>query len=172
MISSEEIRHVDRGPGPDEAPGGLGLIEVSVFTDGSATDVVERAKGVLRAVLSVTSDEWGSPDTGASRLPDWFVAGCATERSAEDGEQWLAWWRGLEPEAKARAADERPWTLPDWMHWMHPDERQWYWWDARVDGDGSARVLVEVPGWPLVTGALEWLLRVAGASSVHVAEAA
>ena len=172
MIRSDEVRHVDQGPRPNESPAGLGLIDVNVLAEGSAVDVIERAKGVLRAVLSITPDEWDSPGTGASRLPEWFVAGCATDRSAEDDEQWLMWWRSLEPGAKARAAHERPWTLPDWLHWMHPDERQWYWWDARVDGDSSAKVLVEVPGWPSAIGALEWLLRLAGASSVHVAKAA
>ena len=53
---------------------------------------------------------------------------------------------------------------------MHPEEREWSWWDARVEGAGVASVLVEVPGWPMAVGALEWLLRVAGATEIELAE--
>lgn len=65
---------------------------------------------------------------------------------------------------------ESRWSLADWMYWMHPEEREWSWWDARVEGAGVASVLVEVPGWPMAVGALEWLLRVAGATEVELAE--
>jgi hypothetical protein len=170
LMSSVELRHIDRGPGSDEVPGGVGLIEVKVSTEGSAVDVIERSRSVLRGVLTMTLDELRSPSAGALRLPVWFVAGCAPERSTEDDERWLAWWRGLDPEARARASDERPWSVGDWLYWMLPEERQWYWWDARVDRDRSARVFVEVAGWPTATGALQWLLRVAGASSVDVSD--
>ena len=33
----------------------------------------------------------------------------------------------------------------------------------------EARILVEVSGWPVALGALEWLLRVSGADSVEIA---
>ncbi len=168
-MASQESRRVSFGPRPEESPGGLGLIEVEVLAEGSVVDVIEKSKDVLRAVLSMTSDEWRSPVAGTVRLPEWFVAVCAPERSPEVDEQWLVWWRGLDPEAKARAADEKQWTLADWLYWMQPDERQWFWWDAHIDGDGVATVLVEVLGWPSATGALEWLLRAAGASSARVA---
>lgn len=82
-------------------------------------------------------------------MPEWFVAACSPERTAE----------------------KTSWTLADWLYWMEPDERQWFWWDARIDGEGATTVLVEVPRWPSATGALEWLLRAAGASSVKVVDA-
>lgn len=111
LIASEEARHVDRGPRPDEAPAGLGLVAVSVFAKNSAADVIKSARSVLRVVLAMGPDELRSPGTVVGRLPQWFVANCAAERPPEVDEQWLTWWRGLEPEAKARAAYERPWTL-------------------------------------------------------------
>lgn len=79
---------------------------------------------------------------------------------------WLAWWRGLDPQGQARAEEEKGWTLPDWLYWMRPDERQWYWWDLSVKSDRSATLAVAVPGWPAPLGALRWLLKVAGADSV------
>lgn len=169
-MTSEEFRRVNSGPRPDEIPGGLGLIEVEVLAEGAVLDVIEKSRDVLRAVLCMTLDEWRLPDAGTARLPEWFVAACAPERPPEVDAQWLVWWRALDLEAKARAADERPWTFADWLHWMHPDERQWFWWDARIDADGTATVVVEVLEWPSATGALEWLLRAAGASSVQVAD--
>ncbi|MEP7764388.1 hypothetical protein [Sanguibacter sp. 25GB23B1] len=168
--TSEESRRVSFGPRPDESPGRLGLIEAKVISEGAVVDVIEKTKDVLRAVLSMTLDELRSPSTGTARLPEWFVAACSPERPPEAVEQWNVWWRGLDLEARARAEDERSWTLADWLYWMEPDERQWFWWDARIDEDGGGTVLVEVLGWPSPTGALQWLLRAAGASSVHFAD--
>lgn len=168
-MAAQESRRVSFGPHPDERPGGLGLIEVTVLAEGSIVDVIEKSKDVLRAALSMDSNEWRSPVADTGRLPSWFVAACAPEQTPDVEERWLVWWRGLDADARVRAEDERSWTLADWMHWMQPTERQWSWWDARVEGDAMAIVLVEVQGWPSATGALEWLLRAAGASSVRVA---
>lgn len=87
------------------------LVAESVFAKGCGADVIESARRILRAVLAMGPDELRSPGTAVVRLPQWFVANCAAERPPEVGEQWLAWWRGLEPEARARAAYEGPWTL-------------------------------------------------------------
>jgi hypothetical protein len=91
------------------------------------------------------------------------VAACGPERSREDAERWLAWWRTLGPVDKARAESKQQWALPDWLYWLMPSERQWFWWDAEVGRDGSLRVTIEVAGWPVALGALGWLLRAAGA---------
>jgi len=83
---------------------------------------------------------------------------------------WLERWRALPAEEQHRAERERRWALADWLHWLRPDERSWYWWDAAVNGSHELRVRVEVPGWPAALGALTWLLRAAGADSVSVEE--
>lgn len=168
MRAGDEIRHVDFGPTSGETPGEAGLVDVSIVTDRPAVEVVERARGVLRAVASMRPDEMSSPDGARRRLPDWFVAGCDPERSAEADERWLAWWRSLDPKARLRAAAEHPWSLSEWLHWMDPGQRQWYWWDAHVDSARAATVTVEVAGWPTPLGSLEWLLRVAGASTTLI----
>lgn len=43
---------------------------------------------------------------------------------------------------------------------------EWFWWDAEVGTDGTLQVTVEVPGWPTALGALDWLLRAAGAAEI------
>lgn len=170
LIPSEELRHLVDGPREVEMAGGVGLVEVAVTTSGDSSDLLCRCREVLRAVLEVAGSGWPPQDVWARRLPDWFVQGCAGEVSAEQDAEWLAWWRGLDGEARARAARERPWSLADWLHWLQPEERQWYWWDGVRQGPHKVLVLVEVPGWPVPLGALEWLLRVAGAEAVSVAE--
>ena len=86
--------------------------------------------------------------------------------SHEEAERWVAWWRTLAPADKARAESEKRWTLEDWLYWLTPSQRQWFWWDAVTDGDHALRVTVEVADWPTALGALDWLLRAAGASEV------
>jgi hypothetical protein len=72
----------------------------------------------------------------------------------------------LSAEERASATRARPWTLADWLYWLEPSERQWFWWDALVENSDTLRVVVEVSGWPTPLGALDWLLRAAGAAEV------
>jgi hypothetical protein len=90
--------------------------------------------------------------------------------SREAADAWLAWWRTLPPAEQARASQDRRWTLADWLYWLEPTQRQWYWWDAIVEDPDTLRLVVQVPGWPAPLGALQWLLRVAGASDLIEAE--
>jgi hypothetical protein len=146
------------------------LLEVRVSSERAIVDVIARVKDVLRMVVSAPGGDEASPLFGSIELPEWFEAACAPEPIAEDEAKWLEWWRALEPEARARAAAEKPWTVADWLHWMQPGERQWFWWDARIDAPHEAIIRLEIHGWPTATGALLWLLRVAGASAVEVVE--
>lgn len=165
LIQPDEVRHLESGPGVGEYPGGSGLAVLNVAGDGDVSAVIARAKEVLRAVVGSAAGTW-DPEEVRLRLPTWFIAGCAPEQSAEEAEAWLAWWRGLDVADRAKASRERPWSVADWLFWLDPDERQWHWWDAVVDDESSAKVFVEVAGWPAALGALEWLLRVAGATAV------
>jgi len=61
---------------------------------------------------------------------------------------------------------EKRWSLLNWLHWMQPEERPWVWWDGRVETDSQARISVIVEGWPYPRGALDWLIRAAGALGV------
>jgi hypothetical protein len=73
--------------------------------------------------------------------------------------------------AAERAEEQKkPWSLDNWVHWMRPENREWYWWDAEVVGGAAAVVEVEVDGWPFPWGSLEWLLKAAGANSVAAVE--
>jgi hypothetical protein len=65
---------------------------------------------------------------------------------------------------RARADSERRWSLADWLCWLTLSERLWFWWNAEVGRDGTLRATVEVARWPTALGALDCLLRAAGAA--------
>lgn len=77
----------------------------------------------------------------------------------------MDWRRALPAEQQASVVDDKKWTLSAWLFWLQPDERQWYFWDSRVESKNQLRVQVQIVDYPLL-GALEWLLRSAGARDV------
>ena len=51
---------------------------------------------------------------------------------------------------------------------MKPENRQWFWWDAKVlEQYDHIALAIEVEAWPFPWGALRWLFRAAGASAVE-----
>lgn len=168
MIPPEELRHLADGPRGDERPGGAGLVSVAVFAPGRSAVVLARARRVLAAVVEVGGDQRPDDPRWATLLPPGFVAEFAAQESEQERERWLSWWRGLGPTERAQASRDRRWTLPDWLFWLQPDERTWYWWDATAADEDRAEVRVEVSGWPAPLGALEWMLRAAGADRTEV----
>jgi len=165
VIRPDEVRHVEEGPRQGERPGGAGTVAVVAKARSNAADVLARVREVMGEIVK-TGEPWPDLEYWRSQLPRWFVDASAPERSRDEIEQWLAWWRSLPPHEQAQAAAEQKWTLADWLFSVQPSERQWFWWDARVESPDILRVLVEVPGDPVALGALEWLLRAAGATEI------
>jgi hypothetical protein len=170
VIPPEERRHLDVGSRPGEQPGGVGTVTVAIRCRGDAGEVAERTRAVLRAVLAHAGPPWPSLAEWRRLLPVWFIEASAPERSAEESERWLAWWHSLPPVERGEATRARRWTLANWLYWLEPSERQWFWWDAAVESPDALRVTVEVSGWPAPLGALEWLFRAAGAVEVTLEE--
>ncbi|QRP49055.1 hypothetical protein [Amycolatopsis sp. FDAARGOS 1241] len=144
----------------------MGIVEVLARGGAGGVEVLGRSRAVLLEVLEHSGPGWPTVEEWRSILPPWFVAACGPEMRREDAERWMAWWRTLGPADKARVESERRWTLADWLYWLMPSERQWFWWDAKVGRDDTLRVSIEVMGWPTALGALDWLLRAAGAVEV------
>jgi hypothetical protein len=165
VIVPEEMRHLTDGPRPGEVPGGAGTVSVLARGGSDAGEVLDRSRAVLLMVLERSGPQWPAAEEWRSLLPPWFVAACGPPVPREETQRWLDWWRALGPADRARAESERPWALEDWLYWLTPPERQWFWWDATA-GDGTLRVTVEVPDWPAALGALDWLLRASGAAEV------
>lgn len=166
MISPEELRHLDSGPSHGERPGGAGTVEIVAICAGNAEQVLSRCREVLRIVIVHQDRQWPALEEWKRLLPEWFVHASAKSQSEEERERWLQWWRGLPPNERAQASDRQPWSLSDWLFWFQHDDRSWFWWDSIVEDQKTARVSVEVSGWPVALGSLEWLLRAAGAIQV------
>jgi len=161
-----ELQRLRSGPRPGETPGASGLDRIAVRSEGNAAEVIAQCKEVLTSVLMYGAETWPSLASWEQILPGWFVRQFAPRESTADAERWLTWWRELPPAERAKAQEERRWTLEDWIGWLRPGEREWWWWDARVTGEQSAIVEVEVDDWPHATGALRWLLRASGATAI------
>lgn len=148
------------GPAPNQKPNGVGLVRVILHASRPG-DVLARAKAVLSSIVQLEPARFN--ETAAQHLPEWFIAACTPQPTQDEQEQWLAWWRTLDHKSKATAERERGWTLQEWLSWMEPDQRTWWWWDAEVTGPTTAIVHVTVEGWPSALGALHWLLAASGA---------
>lgn len=133
---------------------------------GDAPQVLERSKQVLKAVNENSLPVWPPDDRWPALLPEWFVDRCGPEMSQEEAEAWLAWWKALPDAEQKRVEADKAWSLFNWIYWLDPENRQWYWWDGLALDENNLVVAVEVDGWPFGWGDLSWLLRAAGATQV------
>jgi hypothetical protein len=163
-----ELAYLLRDHRPGGRVGGDGLTEVTCSSLQSPQAVIDRCREVLIAVLTAPHDPWPSDDSWASLLPRWFVEVCPPEGSAEDEQRWLAWWRTLPWPEQYAVSEAAPWSLPTWIYWLQPDERQWFWVDAHIVDETHFSVAVEVSEWPAPLGALKWLIRAADSDHVEV----
>ena len=167
MTPEHELHHIDNGPDPLEAPGGIGLVTFDVDCDGNAQQVYERSREVLRIIVQQYEKPWWPPLEEWKRiLPQWFVEACAPEESHEEAERWSKWWRNLPREEQRRVEAEQRWSVDNWIYWFEKVNRHWWWWDALVDSPDEMRVAVQVEGWPFPWGSLRWLLKASGADEV------
>jgi hypothetical protein len=162
MTPEVEMRHIASGPLPGDRPVGVILLRLEAVTSNQSREVLSRAREVLTAVLANGAK---AMDLEAWRqaLPRWFVERSAPEQTRAEAEEWLAWWRTLPPAEQGAADARRDWSLDDWLYWFEPEQRSWYWWDARPLDESTVEVVIDALEAPPPVGALEWLLRAAGA---------
>jgi len=165
-----ELDRVTGDPGKDLSPQGIGTVRfiIDCPKDVDASNVLGRAKSVMAAVDSASLQGWPSNDHAAPVLPEWFTSACVPDRSKEEEDRWQKWWKGLPYEEKLRKGAEAKWSVSNWLYWLKPENRQWFWWEASVQDQSNQVVLtVEVEGSPFPSGALSWLFRAAGAVTVE-----
>lgn len=161
---TRELRRLQGDLSDVVPPGGVGTVRFRFATTLEPEAVVGRAKEILMIVDREIPTRRPSVAKWSRLLPGWFVQACAPEMAPEQQATWLAAWRASSEVAKAALEAEEAWTLAGWLHWMSPSERQWWWWSAEMSPHPV--VTVEVDAWPFPWGALSWLLRAAGATSV------
>ena len=140
-----EFAHLTDGAPNDPVHVGLGPIAFR-FTALRPDDVIARASEVLRAAVVALLEGWAADtDVVPAGIPAWFREACAPED----------------------ARTEERWSLLAWLCWTDPNERQWFWWDARVVAPGVGEVRIETTGEPFPSGALRWLLTASGGREVQ-----
>lgn len=167
----DELRRLNEGPRLDERPGGIGTVRFVAPCPFGANEVLAKVKSVLRIVDQVALTHWLSHEEWAAKLPEWFTARCAPEETREEADEWLVRWKNLPPEEQARIREEGDWSLDNWLYWLQPPNRQWFWWDAKaLDDIDHIIVAVEVEAWPFPWASLKWLFKAAGASALEAEE--
>lgn len=166
MMALGELRRVRKGPGPDEKLNGFFTESFVVRCPGNAETVLSKTKEVMEIVLRYRAEDWPSDAEWPSLLPAWFIAASAPERSHEQHERDLEAWKKLSHEKRVEAARTERWSPLEWVFWLHPNERCWWWWDASVRSPNELLVTIVVDGWPYAWGALSWVLRASGGHEV------
>jgi hypothetical protein len=127
-----ELRRLADGPSSGENPGGVGTVRFLVRCPLGTNDVLAKAKEVLRIVDEATLAGWPVKGDLTPSLPEWFASACVAEMSSDQAKRWLAWWKSLPPEEQTKAEIEKDCSLNNWLYWMEPNNRQWFWWDAKA----------------------------------------
>lgn len=164
-----EKRRLLEGLCSDEAIQGLCVASFRVASDLEPEELIARVKDVLLRVDAHSDPgRWPADQQWPSMLPDWFVAACAPETTAEEALREQARRRALSYEQELAELDERRWQLSSWVYYMSPGERQWLWWDARPIGDKITMVGIDrLSDWyPELPGEFVWMLRACGAADV------
>lgn len=164
--SQEELRRLEHGPPSGEEYTSVGIVRFVARCLGNAPEVLARVKEVLAAVLRVDARVWPTTEEWRSLLPAWFVQQSAPERTQAEQQQYVEWFRTLSPSEQAHEAAEEVWSVAAFVSWMEPGGREWWWWDGFVVDRDTVVVEVDVADRPFATGALDWLLRAAGAVSI------
>lgn len=160
-----EWRHLGQRPSPQETP--WNSLCNQFVTSGNAELILARIHEVMKLINIVSRGTW--PDdwhAWEKILPKWFLSKCTLEASKQDVDPWLNWLppNSMNPLASDRRAEmDRPWPLEEWVYWMAPERRKWFWWEGVLVNEMNLEIHVEICEWPLPDAALDWLGRAAGA---------
>lgn len=142
------------------------LINFEVICEGNSAVVLERCKEVLISVLQNNAEKLYSLEDWRTKLPEWFISFCAEEITKEEAERRIQ----LSLEERQRIAIEEGWSLSSWLYWFYPEQRHWYWWDAKILNRDTFTIIVKCDSWPFPYGALKWLVAASGARYIEEVE--
>lgn len=161
MDNQSEIGRVRTGMSANSLPLQGTVVWLVAKCPGAANSVLAKARETLEVVLSQNPAEWPTVGVWRSILPKWFVEQCAEEISQAEAERRLR----LPIEERLRLGQR--WSVEGWVHWFQPSERYWQWWEGIVEDEDTLRIGLLVEELTFPYGALEWLLKASGASSLE-----
>lgn len=167
MIKIDELRHLLEVPSLEERPQSLGIVRFDVHCHKNSDSVLQKSKEILEVILRESTERWLTENEWLAVLPSWFIEEFSPEKSDEENEEWLKRWRTLPLDEQDRAVREDKWTLQNWLYWLHPEQREWFWWDGLVINTNLLRIAVEVSAHPFSWQALTWLFKASGARDIQ-----
>lgn len=135
---------------------------------GNAEQVMQLSKKVLLCINQIYDyKKWPDLDEWQSILPHSFLKNFDPERTSEEIKMYQKWWFKLSYKNKLKEARKKnKWTLSNWLAWLEPAERVWFWWGAHLIDENHFVVSVKVLEDPFLSGALKYLFLASGASDV------
>ena len=162
-LEQQRLAHPTNGE--DAPPEGM-IRHTFVFCPENAEQVLTKARSVLLLVNQNGREQWPSLEQWTNLLPGWFLAECRPEYTMAEAEAELRLYAYLSPAEQLEKALTESWALSNWLAYLAPEEREWFWWGSDVTEPSLLRVTVVVRGLPFPSGSLSWLLRAAGADHV------
>lgn len=157
---------------PDFVSTGLGQNYI-VKCEGNAPEVRENAREVLLAINhAYFYESWPTISEWIDILPRKFTESFSPELSPTEEKAYIAWLSTLSYEQKMEQARKKEkWRLSDWLIWMEPTERLWFWWGATELGKRTKQdyflITVNLLDELYLTGALEMFFECCGAISIE-----
>jgi len=167
---SLERKRLTNAPLLSEKPTGIGTIRFVVACESNAETILSLAKEVLKIVGNAYDSDWPDLVSWKKILPKIFVDNCEPEIAKRDMDHRIAYRKSLPWEEQQRLMINEKWSLDNWLYWLEPENRTWFWWDAilleKPIRDTHFIVAVVVLEWPFPWGALKWLFKACGALDV------
>ena len=146
------------------------IMPVVINCNRNNDEVLFKAKEVIGVVLHENMKEEYIQTVLRDKLPNWFVEKCAKELSDEEKRAYLERKRSLPLEEQIALANSRGWSVENWIHWFEPENRAWFWWSCKLEGDSKIVLSIAVDSWPTATGSLEWLFTACGCEGISINE--
>ena len=175
-----EVVHIERtrleqNSFPDFIENGMGQNYI-VKCNGNAPEVKDLVRQVLLIVNHVYSKpKWPNLDEWLNLLPIEFICNFVPEPTSEETDIYMKWWFSLSYKKKLQHSQKKQkWSLGDWLAWMEPSERLWFWWGATEIGEKTKQdyflLSINLLDDLYLTGALEVLFEYCGALSIELYE--
>jgi hypothetical protein len=163
-MNTPEIARINRGPGPEEVPCGVGTVRFIANCPGNASEVLSIAKQSLETAIRLSEMHVFEEQAWVSALPRRFIDNCVSHPTQEQIDRELA----SSIADRTRAQRTKKWSVRMFMNSFMPDLelKKWSWWDAAVLDENHIAIAVAVDDWPFPWESLRWLLRGSGALDV------
>lgn len=146
-----ELDRIYNGPRENDAPHGIGSVRFYATCNHNADEVLSTVRKVMREIAMQSVEGWDDNDDWSGHFPECFMGKFTEELSEEEAHAWLSRWRRMGKEERERE-EQNAWALSDWLYWMSPDNRSWFWWDAKVASPDIIVLAVSVDEWPFPWG--------------------